>query len=122
MGYPPQGGPPGYPPQGPPGGQYGQQAYGAPPPAPAPHGPPATYRPGGMAEVAGEGRSKAQLIVGIDFVSATPLHPCVVVRMLIWLQGTTFSGVAFAFATNTEAKEDIITEWPGAGNQTKQKV
>ena len=38
------------------------------------------------------------------------------------VQGTTFSGVAFAFATNTEAKEDIITEWPGAGNQTKQKV
>ncbi|KAL9004014.1 MAG: hypothetical protein Q9188_003155 [Gyalolechia gomerana] len=37
-------------------------------------------------------------------------------------QGTTFSGVAFAFATNTEAKEDIITEWPGAGNQTKQKI
>jgi hypothetical protein len=37
-------------------------------------------------------------------------------------QGTTFSGVAFAFATNNEAKEDIITEWPGAGNQTKQKV
>jgi len=56
-----------------------------------------------VSEVAGEGRSKAQLIVGIDF-------------------GTTFSGVAFAFATNTEAKEDIITEWPGAGNQTKQKV
>ena len=42
--------------------------------------------------------------------------------MLIILKGTTFSGVAFAFATNTEAKEDIITEWPGAGNQTKQKV
>jgi hypothetical protein len=38
------------------------------------------------------------------------------------LQGTTFSGVAFAFATNTEAKEDIIVEWPGAGTQTKQKV
>jgi hypothetical protein len=37
-------------------------------------------------------------------------------------QGTTFSGVAFAFATNNEAREDIITEWPGAGNQTKQKV
>ncbi|KAI4247362.1 MAG: hypothetical protein L6R42_009647 [Xanthoria sp. 1 TBL-2021] len=54
-------------------------------------------------EVEGAGRSKAQLIVGIDF-------------------GTTFSGVAFAFATNTEAKEDIITEWPGAGNQTKQKI
>jgi hypothetical protein len=38
------------------------------------------------------------------------------------LQGTTFSGVAFAFATNNEAKEDIITEWPGAGSYTKQKV
>lgn len=38
------------------------------------------------------------------------------------LQGTTFSGVAFAFATNTEAKEDIIVEWPGAGTQTKQKA
>jgi hypothetical protein len=71
MGYPPQAGPPGYPPQGPPGaGQYGQ-GYGAPPPGPpAPHGAPAAYsRPSGMAEVAGEGRSKAQLIVGIDFVS-----------------------------------------------------
>jgi len=54
-------------------------------------------------EVEGAGRSKAQLIVGIDF-------------------GTTFSGVAFAFATNNEAREDIITEWPGAGNHTKQKV
>ena len=41
---------------------------------------------------------------------------------LTYHQGTTFSGVAFAFATNTEAKEDIITEWPGAGTQTKQKV
>jgi hypothetical protein len=48
-------------------------------------------------------RNKAQLIVGIDF-------------------GTTFSGVAFAFATNNEAREDIITEWPGAGTHTKQKV
>lgn len=38
------------------------------------------------------------------------------------IQGTTFSGVAFAFATNNEAKEDIITEWPGAGSYTKQKV
>lgn len=54
-------------------------------------------------EVEGAGRSKAQLIVGIDF-------------------GTTFSGVAFAFATNNEAREDIITEWPGAGTHTKQKV
>ncbi|KAI4129947.1 MAG: hypothetical protein LQ347_003563 [Umbilicaria vellea] len=58
---------------------------------------------GAPVEVEGAGKSKAQLIVGIDF-------------------GTTFSGVAFAFATNTEAKEDIITEWPGAGNQTKQKI
>ncbi|TKA23757.1 hypothetical protein B0A50_07039 [Salinomyces thailandicus] len=56
-----------------------------------------------LAEVEGSHRSKAQLIVGIDF-------------------GTTFSGVAFAFATNTEAKEDIIVEWPGAGTQTKQKI
>lgn len=68
VGYPPQGGPPGYPPQPPP-GQYGA-GYGAPPP-PAAHGqgPVQQYRPPGMAEVAGEGRSKAQLIVGIDFVS-----------------------------------------------------
>lgn len=102
VGYPPQGGPPGYPPQAPP-GQYGAGGYGAPPPVPAAHGPPAAYSRPGMAEAPGEGRSKAQLIVGIDF-------------------GTTFSGIAFAFATNTEAKEDIITEWPGAGNQTKQKI
>jgi hypothetical protein len=67
MGYPPQGGPPGYPPQAPP-GQYGGGQYGAPPPNPgAPHGQPVQqYRP---VEVTGEGRSKAQLIVGIDFVS-----------------------------------------------------
>lgn len=70
MGYPPQGGPPGYPPQPPP-GQYGGGGYGAPPPNPgAPHPAQQQYRPPGMAaEVAGEGRSKAQLIVGIDFVS-----------------------------------------------------
>jgi hypothetical protein len=55
------------------------------------------------AEVEGANRGKSQLIVGIDF-------------------GTTFSGVAFAFATNNEAREDIITEWPGAGTHTKQKV
>jgi hypothetical protein len=60
-------------------------------------------RPGPAAEVEGASKSKAQLIVGIDF-------------------GTTFSGVAFAFATNNEAKEDIITEWPGAGSYTKQKI
>jgi len=75
MGYPPQPGPPGYPPQGPPGaGGYGG-GYGAPPPGPPAHGPPATYnRPSNMAEVAGEGRSKAQLIVGIDFVSSPRQH------------------------------------------------
>ena len=47
-----------------------------------------------------------------------------VVQGLIMVQGTTFSGVAFAFVSNdnAEAKEDIITEWPGAGIYTKQKV
>lgn len=67
MGYPPQG-PPGYPPQPPQGGYGG--GYGAPPAAApaAPHAP-ASYNRPNMAEVAGEGRSKAQLIVGIDFVS-----------------------------------------------------
>ncbi|KAK4997532.1 hypothetical protein LTR28_013951, partial [Elasticomyces elasticus] len=73
--------------------------YGAPQAIAGPH----PYHRGPMAEVEGSQRTKAQLIVGIDF-------------------GTTFSGVAFAFATNTEAKEDIIVEWPGAGIQTKQKV
>ena len=79
------------------------QGYGQPPGYPAAgHRGSTTGRPG-MQEVEGGGRNKAQLIVGIDF-------------------GTTFSGVAFAFATDQEAKEDIITEWPGAGNQTKNKV
>jgi hypothetical protein len=69
MGYPPQGGPPGYPPQAPP-GQYGGGQYGAPPPnAGPPHGQPVQqYRPP-IPEVGGDSRSKAQLIVGIDFVS-----------------------------------------------------
>ncbi|OBT68440.1 hypothetical protein VE03_02862 [Pseudogymnoascus sp. 23342-1-I1] len=95
MGAPSQlpGGPPGY------GGQ--QQPY-------APQGGmvPAPYVSRNNAvEVEGAGRSKSQLIVGIDF-------------------GTTFSGVAFAFISNdnAEAKEDIITEWPGAGIYTKQKI
>ncbi|RBA19496.1 hypothetical protein FPRO05_09599 [Fusarium proliferatum] len=97
QGPPPMGGPPGfgqqppppqgYPPPGPPGAPMNQQFQ----------------RPGPAAEVEGASKSKAQLIVGIDF-------------------GTTFSGVAFAFATNNEAKEDIITEWPGAGSYTKQKI
>ncbi|KAG6367438.1 hypothetical protein INS49_001627 [Diaporthe citri] len=101
-GYPPQlppmqGGPPVA--GGPPGYNGGAGGYG---PPPSQNLPTATYtRP--AAEVEGNSRSKAQLIVGIDF-------------------GTTFSGVAFAFATNNEAKEDIITEWPGAGSYTKQKI
>ncbi|PBP26486.1 actin-like ATPase domain-containing protein [Diplocarpon rosae] len=92
---PPAGGPPGY---GPP--QYATQI-----PAGANSFAAAQYanRSNSAVEVEGAGRSKAQLIVGIDF-------------------GTTFSGVAFAFATNSEAKEDIITEWPGAGSYTKQKI
>ncbi|KAH6646859.1 hypothetical protein BKA67DRAFT_524869 [Truncatella angustata] len=105
QGYPPQmqmaGGPP-------PGMQGGPPGYagatGYPPPAP-PQNPGNALQQFGRpaAEVEGQSRSKAQLIVGIDF-------------------GTTFSGVAFAFATNNEAKEDIITEWPGAGSYTKQKI
>ena len=64
MGYPPQG-PPGYPPQQPYGQPPQQQQYNAPVnPNQQQYNPAAR-----MAEVAGEGRSKAQLIVGIDFVS-----------------------------------------------------
>ncbi|KAH8811431.1 hypothetical protein F5884DRAFT_274128 [Xylogone sp. PMI_703] len=99
-GYPPQqGGIPPPVPGGPP--QYVPPQYGGPPPGSIAG---AQYANRNNAvEVEGAGRSKAQLIVGIDF-------------------GTTFSGVAFAFATNSEAKEDIITEWPGAGSYTKQKI
>ncbi|KAG6003327.1 hypothetical protein E4U21_002104 [Claviceps maximensis] len=96
QGPPPMGGPhPGF---------SGQPGY--PPGPPPPQGGPLMQqfqRPNPAAEVEGASKSKAQLIVGIDF-------------------GTTFSGVAFAFATNNEAKEDIITEWPGAGSYTKQKI
>ena len=67
------------------------------------------------------GRSKAQLIVGIDFVRWKRMSTGIIL-LTDHPKGTTFSGVAFAFATNTEAKEDIITEWPGAGTQSKQKV
>ncbi|KAF3481243.1 uncharacterized protein GIQ15_04002 [Arthroderma uncinatum] len=81
----------GYPPQS----TGGQQGHGIPQPL-------APFR-GHTGELDNQARSKAQLIVGIDF-------------------GTTFSGVAYAFATNTEAREDIITEWPGAGTHTKQKI
>lgn len=78
---------------------------GYPPHPPVPQNVPQSTFPGRTqtGELDAAGRGKAQLIVGIDF-------------------GTTFSGVAFAFATNTEAREDIITEWPGAGTHTKQKV
>jgi hypothetical protein len=106
-GQPPQqlgvGGPP------PPG--YGYQSQQPPVQSTQPlhqHGIPSSLGPAQgvrnpAAEVDGTNRNKAQLIVGIDF-------------------GTTFSGVAFAFATNNEAREDIITEWPGAGTHTKQKI
>ncbi|KAI9751050.1 MAG: hypothetical protein M1815_001453 [Lichina confinis] len=105
---------PGYPQPGPPMVGVGApppagvppQYAGYPPPAGPPAGPPVTQYANSHQsafEVDGRDRSKAQLIVGIDF-------------------GTTFSGVAFAFVTNNETKEDIITEWPGAGNQTKQKI
>ncbi|KAI9802131.1 MAG: hypothetical protein M1833_002052 [Piccolia ochrophora] len=107
-GYPPHGTMGGTMGQAPPGGGGGPPQYGG--GYGAPGGPPRAVQPSGQygnnrapVEVEGAVLSKAQLIVGIDF-------------------GTTFSGVAFAFATTTEAKEDIITEWPGAGNQTKQKI
>ncbi|KAM0249017.1 hypothetical protein ACHAQJ_009223 [Trichoderma viride] len=110
-GYPPNMNPMGQMPPGMPQGgpQGGPPGFGQPtgyPPGPPPAGGPIAqqFQQGNSAaEVEGASRSKAQLIVGIDF-------------------GTTFSGVAFAFATNNEAKEDIITEWPGAGSYTKQKI
>ncbi|KAJ6263675.1 hypothetical protein Dda_2244 [Drechslerella dactyloides] len=103
QGHPP--GPPGqggYPPHGPPGVPHGGPPGGQGPPGgfPQQQGPPGA---GPAHEVAGGGRSTSQLIVGIDF-------------------GTTFSGVAYAFVTGTDAKEAIITEWPGAGNTTRQKI
>jgi hypothetical protein len=64
---PPPQGPPGYAPQP----QQQQQQYGAPVPYQAPTAPPAgpnSYNRPGAVEVEAAGRSKAQLIVGIDFV------------------------------------------------------
>lgn len=92
--YPPPAGMPGYPPHGPPPGQ-----------APVNTGLQMYGRPQPPVEVDGATRNKTQLIVGIDF-------------------GTTFSGVSFAFISGNGAKveESVITEWPGAGNQTKSKV
>lgn len=80
MGYPPgmapmgQGGPP--PMGGPPGfGQQPPPPQGYPPPGP-PGGPmnQQFQRPGPAAEVEGASKSKAQLIVGIDFVGALTCH------------------------------------------------
>jgi hypothetical protein len=74
-GYPPPvmgGGPPPVP-GGPP-GYAGPTGY--PPPAPPqPTGPLAPYQRNTAAEVEGNSRSKAQLIVGIDFVSDAPCYP-----------------------------------------------
>lgn len=91
------GAPPGY------GIQQQQQQPLGPPPSIPPNMAQPQYMRNPAYEVEGSGRSRAQLIVGIDF-------------------GTTFSGVAFAFATNNEAREDIITEWPGSGTHSMQKV
>lgn len=103
-------------PGGPP--QYGPPQYGTPQGGGSLAA--AQYANRNAVEVEGAGKNKAQLIVGIDFVSVC--DPIAAMCLINRLQGTTFSGVAFAFATNSEAKEDIITEWPGAGSYTKQKV
>jgi len=119
-------GQPGYPPN-----QVREQASPPPPGypqagayAPCPTAPPpaAQYRRGGAVEVDDGGKSGAQLIVGIDFVSSSAVKTSNVGFTNLVKQGTTFSGVAFAFATNNKAKEDIIIEWLGPVNQTKQKV
>lgn len=84
MAHPPMGGPPpGGPPPGAPG--YGAPPAGYPPaggPPPPAGGPIANQfaRPGPAnpaAEVEGAGKNKAQLIVGIDFVSCSPKLKCV---------------------------------------------
>jgi hypothetical protein len=84
--------------------------------------PAAQYRRGGADEVDDGGKSRAQLIVGIDFVRSSGVNTSNVGFTNLVKQGTTFSGVAFAFATNNKSKEDIIIEWLGAVDQTKQKV
>ena len=80
--------------------------------------------PAAPAELPGLRRiRKPQLIVGVHFVSSfvTSTLRCTADQRQ---QGADFSGVAFAFATHQEAKADIITEWPAAGNVTlkTQKV
>jgi hypothetical protein len=110
-------GQPGYPPNQvcekaspPPPGYLQAGAY-----APCPTAPPPAAQYDG-------GKSGAQLIVGIDFVNSSGVKTSNVGFTNPVKQGTTFSGVAFAFMTNNKAKEDIIIEWLGAVNQTKQKV
>ena len=119
-------GQPGYPPNQvceqaspPPPGHPQAAAYAPYPTAPPPA---AQQRRGGAVEVDDGGKSRTQLIVGIDFVSSSAVKTSNVGFTNLVKQGTTFSGVAFAFATNNKAKEDIIIEWLGPVNQTKQKV
>ncbi|KAH7009814.1 hypothetical protein EDB80DRAFT_414451 [Ilyonectria destructans] len=47
--------------------------------------------------------SKARLVIGVRF-------------------GTVHSAVAFAFVNGMDAREDVITEWPGAGTKTEPTV
>lgn len=47
--------------------------------------------------------SKARLVIGVRF-------------------GTVHSAVAFAFVNGMDAREDVITEWPGAGMRTEPTV
>jgi hypothetical protein len=107
---PPPPPPPGYPQAG----AYAPYST-APPPA-------AQDRRGGADEVDDGGKSSAQLVVGIDFASSSAVKTSNVGFTNIVKQGTTSSSVAFAFATNNKAKEDIVIECLGAVNQTKQKV
>ncbi|KAF2815673.1 uncharacterized protein BDZ99DRAFT_432368 [Mytilinidion resinicola] len=65
--------------------------------------PPIQFLPPSQTYQSSLASSKAELIIGIDLGPAT-------------------SSVAFAYATNTEAREDIITEWPGAGHHTKPRI
>ena len=81
--------------------------------------PPLPYY-GAPAELDGSHISR-QLIVGVDFVSsfaAGTLKNIADQRH----QGTTFSSVAFALVTDQGVTEEIITEWPGAGNRIILKV
>ncbi|KAG8405630.1 hypothetical protein J3459_021584 [Metarhizium acridum] len=84
QGPPPMGGPPQGGPGGPPPGFGAPQGY-PPGPPPAQGGPIAQQfqrpNPNPAAEVEGASKSKAQLIVGIDFVSAAPASFACVARI-----------------------------------------